>query len=243
MGGPEVSETQQSSGPPPWMQPYIMEYLNRAGGASLTPFEAYPGQTVARLPGQTEAGLEMMGARAVNDPTVGAALDEYGRTVSGGYLGSNPYLDEAYQAAARATADQYKYATAPSSAAAASRAGALGGSAYNELRQQQEFGLGQNLSDLAARMYGGAYEAERGRQTSALGMAPQIAQTGYLPSSMLMQAGGVRRDYEQQLLDAVRNQWMGAQEYPYKMLDVLGSAIGTTLVGEEGTTTTQGFGK
>jgi len=107
-------------------------------------------------------------------------------TIGGQYLSpdTNPYLKANYDAAARAMADQYKYATAPSTEAMFANAGTFGGSANRQLKSMQEFDFGRNLSDLAAQMYGQNYQQER--QTQA-------------------QASGAERQYAQQMLDAARN--------------------------------------
>lgn len=78
--------------------------------------------------------------------------------------GSNPFLQETYNQAAQDLVGQYQIGTAAQTDAAAARAHALGGSAYNELTAKNQYGLGQNLKNLATDIYGQNYQAERGRE-------------------------------------------------------------------------------
>lgn len=100
----------------------------------------------------------------------GAANQQALNTINGGYLGpnSNPYLRANVDAASKAVADNYKYATAPGTDAQFARAGSFGGSAHQQTKNMQQFDLGRNLSDLANTMYGSNYNTERGNQLGAI---------------------------------------------------------------------------
>lgn len=114
------------------------------------------------------------------------ARSQQQKTIAGDYLdpATNPYLNASYDAAARAMSNQYRYATAPSTAGMFAQAGTFGGSAHRQLKSMQEFEFGQNLSDLAAQMYGQNYQQERQAQIGAT---------------------QGERGYTQQMLDAMRN--------------------------------------
>jgi len=94
-------------------------------------------------------------------------------TLTGRYLdpSTNPWLDKTYTAASQGLVNQYQLATAPSLmaegiTAAGGGPGSTGGSGFQEQQQFNQFGLGQNLSNLATDIYGGNYQAERAASTT-----------------------------------------------------------------------------
>ena len=209
MGG---SKQQSSSGPPGWMQRDIQQYIDRANTLSQTPYEAYTGDRVAGLSDETQAGM-----------------GELQKTAEGGYINSNPYLDETFDRASRKVADAYKYGTAPQTAAAASRAGAMGGSAYGELQDMQRYNLGENLGNLATDIYGGDYTAERNRQQQAA-------------RDSAMMGESIVRGQQQQEQDWLYQLFRDEIEHPYKQADVMGNALAIGM-GGAGTQSTVKSGK
>jgi hypothetical protein len=93
-----------------------------------------------------------------------AGNSEMLKTVQGGYLNSNPYLDATYKQAA----DQVGAGVDSRFSAA----GRYGSGAHQGV-------LGKSLGDLATNIYGGNYQTERGRQLGAATGVPsyQTAQT------------------------------------------------------------------
>ncbi len=116
--------------------------------------------------GSTMRG-DYLGANPVN-PFLGSEI-------RGDYLNSNPYIDSVYGAASQGLVDQYKNAVAPAGDIAAMRGGVAGGTAARQGAALQEYGLGRNLSDMAANIYGQNYANERGIQQNAA----QLASQGY----------------------------------------------------------------
>lgn len=103
-------------------------------------------------------------------------------TASGMYLSpdSNPWLQATYDRAARGVTDQYLNTTQPRTDAMFNRAGAFGpgNSAYAEIVARNNYGLGENLGNLATDIYGGNYNTERNRQFAAQGQLPQLGLAG-----------------------------------------------------------------
>ena len=107
-------------------------------------------------------------------------------TINGDYLnpGSNPYLQGTYNTAATKLTDNFNSTIMPQLNRAFGNMQAFGGnSAYSELLGNASKGLGYGLADLGNQIYGGNYQAERGRQyTGALGAndyAQGYSQTPY----------------------------------------------------------------
>jgi hypothetical protein len=99
-------------------------------------------------------------------------------TITGKYLdpSTNPWLKSTYDQAARSVSDAYNTTTQPRTDALFNKAGAFGpqNSAYAEQVARNQFGLGQNLSDLANNIYGGNYQQERKNQLAATTAAPDF---------------------------------------------------------------------
>lgn len=154
-------------------------------------------------------------------------LNEYNKTMSGGYLdtGSNPYLQDIVQRSVGAAM------SAPGSSA----------------MQQGRFGSGVMANamadagqETASRLYGAQYEAERARMNQALQLAPQMNELQYADQ---MQQGFVGQQLEadqaaQQSEDVRQHLW------PMEKLAAFQSLVaGNPLMAETTTTATtkQGF--
>lgn len=155
--------------PPSYQLPYLQSGLKGAaeqyntGGNPTIPFSQ-----------QTEAALAGTEARAkAGSPTVGAANDYVQKSLQGGFLGSNPYLDKTFERAAQATQGQL----ASQFAGSGRNVGASEG-----LRSQQ-------LNDLATQIYGGNYANERALQQSSVGSAIPLANQDYVDLGQLGQVG------------------------------------------------------
>lgn len=247
-GGSQPSTTTNisKSEPPAYIQPYATEYLGRASALSNQPYQPFPGSTattnprIAALAPETTRGMQMTMERALSgSPELNAAKAQFGGTMRGDYLNSNPYLDATFGQAARSVTDQYTNAIMPSMTAAASRAGAMGGSAFNEMQQQSRYGLGQNLNNLATDIYGGNYQQERNRQAQMMAQTPFFADQGYKDAQAVLGVGDISRGYNQDIINAQIQDFDAARLQQFKNLDVLGNAINVGS-GGSGTTTTTG---
>ena len=163
--------------PPKWQLPYLQfggqqaQNLYNQGGTPVTPFSS-----------ETEQGLQGITQQAGMPGVNSAAGNLATQTLNGGFLGSNPYLDQTFNRAALATQSQL----ASQFAGSGRNIGASEG-----LRSQQ-------LNDLATGIYGGAYDSERNRQNQVLGMAPQIDAAQYSGADRLLGVGAQREGLAQE---------------------------------------------
>ena len=164
--------------PPKWQLPYIQEgfqgaqNMYRGGGTPVVPFAQ-----------ETEQALTGIADRArTGNAGVTAAQNLNTQTINGGFLGSNPYLDQTFNRAVMATQGQL--------------ASQFAGSGRNI--DQSQFLRGQQLNDLATGIYGGAYDAERNRQQQAVTMAPGLAGQDYYDLGQLANVGAAREGLAQE---------------------------------------------
>lgn len=149
--------------------PYLNDYLAQTsalygGGAPM--FSALEQQGYDALQSTATAGT----------PGLDAAITENNRTLGGEYLdvANNPYL--------RAIADRMGGQAMAGANATFGGRGRTGGG----LHQQS---LTRGIADANAGVYAPAYEAERGRMSSAVGMAPSLEAGRYLGPQALISAG------------------------------------------------------
>lgn len=88
-------------------------------------------------------------------------------TASGKFLGSNPYLNSMYQAAADPLATTYQTATSPNTDSSMEAAGRYNSGANSNATLNNETAFGKSLADLSAGIYGPAYTAERTNMVNA----------------------------------------------------------------------------
>ncbi len=181
--------------------------------------EYYQGQTFTDFAPQTEQALRAQEERALaGSPVMQAAQDLTQKTLSGGFLGSNPYLEGAIQRAldpvqSRINSQLAQRGRAGSGLAAAEMSRALGGVA----------------GDISYR----DYSTERGRQQDALRYAPAMAEADYADIAQLGSVGVARQEQAQKSIDDAMARYEYAQEAPFTALgqysDFLGSfPAGTT---------------
>lgn len=170
--------------PPKYQLPYLQRGLSEAG--SIYDQER-GGNNIAPLSQDTQDAWDLAAARARGgSANVGAAQDLNTKTLEGGFLGANPYLDATFNRAALQTQNQLQ-----SEFAGAGR----NVEAAQGLRSQQ-------LNDLATGIYGGAYDSERNRMQDAVGQSIPLANQDYVDIGQLQQVGAGREGYAQEQLDA-----------------------------------------
>jgi hypothetical protein len=177
-GGGGTTTTQ---GPPKWQLPYIQQ-----GYQGAQDIYNQGGTGVAPLSSETESALQGTAARAqAGNAGVTAAQNVNTQTINGGFMGSNPYLDQTFNRAALQTQGQL--------------ASQFAGSGRNV--DQSEGLRSQQLNDLATGIYGGAYDSERNRQMQAISNAPGLANQDYVDLGQLANVGAQREGYAQELLN------------------------------------------
>jgi hypothetical protein len=171
--------TTTTSEPPKYLLPYLQQGAEgaagqyNAGGTPVTPFSS-----------QTEQALQMAQQRATSGSPVNQAAQDYTtKTLQGGFMGSNPYLDATFNRAALGTQNQL--------------ASQFGRSGRNV--GESQFLRGEQLNNLATNIYGGDYEAERARQQQLVPFAGQVANQDYQDIGQLANVGaqreGLAREY------------------------------------------------
>lgn len=166
-------------------------------------------------------------------------------TLMGRYLdpASNPWLSATYEQASRPMVSQYANAIAPGIMAEAGRRGMMGSSAMDETLASSRDALGTNLSDLATNIYGGNYQAERGRQLQQMQLLPGTMAAGYYPQNALMGVGALGQQQQQSEYDTSYQNAVGKAEWPFNLLSGFGGALGQAGGGGgTSTTTTSGGG-
>lgn len=213
------TDTIQSNNVPEWAVPYAQSYLARAGQTADLPYQGYDGQTVAQLNPYQQAGYDAIAARAVGgSPVSDAASSEITRTLSGGYLGANPYLDSMVD---RTAADIRRSADT-----AEARSAGYGNTGRAEVTDRA-------VADASAAIRGQDYARERGYMQSALGMAPTIAGQDYIDAGQLLGAGQGMQGQEQRNLTDQYQRFLEARDYPQQQLNTMGRGLGFNFGGSQ----------
>lgn len=190
-GGSSGGTSTTTTDLPSWAQPYASDLLQRGSDLSNTTVPTYTGQMTAGLSGTQQAGLNSVNAAASNagglaNATSNAATNaaNQGLNVSNPYSGNiqastaansfadpsnNPYLANSVNASNQAITQAYNSSTAPQTLAQFRNAGAFGGSAQQQATSNNQYQLGNALSNNTANMYNAAYN-------TAAGVASQNAQ-------------------------------------------------------------------
>lgn len=202
-----------TSAPPSYLQPY----LNTAAGAATDQYQA-GGTPVTPFSNETNQALTAATNRATAGSPVNAAASDYAtKTLNGGFMGSNPYLQQAYDKAAGAVTNSVQ-----SSFSRAGRNPNGPDAAANA--QLGAAGAGGGYNDLAASIYGGDYENERNRQQQLAPLAGGIANQDYVDIGQLANVGAQREALSQEQAGQpaqTLNNYLG-------QLNGLGGGYGTT---------------
>lgn len=195
-GGGGEKETVQKADPWEGQKPYLLGLYESA--SELGPQQAYPGQTYADPAQESLFAQEWQAQRALQGSPILAAGQEATRaSAAGDYLYGGPAFDRAYEAAERQVT--------PGISGAFSKAGRYGSGLHQE-------SLSRGLGDAFANLY----SKERGFQTTAAAIAPQLAAADYGDIQSLGQVGAVKEGREQQSINDLIRRWEFAQQAPYQ---------------------------
>ena len=114
----------------------------------------------------------------------------------------------------------------------------LGESAANRYTQNSQFN--SSMGEQYAGRQDGMYNQGQGRALQALSLAPSFAQNDYNDIAQMQNAGSAYQKQNQAQLDSSYQQYMDAQNYPQKQLDVFGNALGKLNWGQQSTSTQPG---
>ena len=180
----------------------------------------------------------MMATQNVGDLVAGGstlsegAIAETEKTVRGEYLDvdSNPYLRGVGEAAASDITRSYQTAVQPGIASRFGGAGRSAGpqdvrNAEGTAMSMANRDLGQELAQMYAGLYGGAYESERGRMGTAAGMAPAMRGMQFADQAALQAAGRDEFKYAQLQLSDLVNRFNFEQNEPYERMGRFQSLI------------------
>jgi len=180
-GGGDTTTVQKAD---PWggQQPYLTYGFQQAKNLYNTGGPQYfPNSTVTPFSPQSELALQLTQNRALaGSPVTTAAQGEATKTLNGGYLNNNPYLDSMYNQAAGDITSRVN--------GAFGQAGRTG----SGINQQV---LADSLGSTYNNIYGSNYNNERNRMEQTLALAPQTSGMDYADLDRL---GGVGSAIDQQ---------------------------------------------
>ena len=225
----------------PTIQPYLGYGLQQAqqmyqgGGPAY-----YGGQTYVSPSTTTQTGLQALEARAsMGNPLLQSAQNQLQNTVSGGFLGGNPFFQGAFQPAAKAAEMQFKQ-TLGDIGSKASLAGRYGSGTMGQLQDRAAGQFGQQLANTAGTLAYQNYADERARQQQATMAAPQMAQADYQDIQNMLAAGQAREGYTgaQQQADIAKFNFL--QNQPQQNLQNYLSLVYGNPLGRVGQSTSSG---
>lgn len=244
---------------PTWAQGSARNLLQRGEILSQKEMPVYDGQRSAGLNGYQAQGMNMVQNRALNGSAdINAGSSTLQSTLNGQYLGrdtgtnaymgDNPYLQGSIDKAAGDITRNYNAAVNGTDATMA-RAGAFGGSAWQQSQDANSRNLAQGLQDSATNMrmqnYNQsaglaenqlnrnqqAFEGERARQLAATPLALQYGNQAYTDAAQMQGIGEIQYGADQQQLTDQMDYFNEKAQSPYKQLDVLGNSIRAAVGG------------
>lgn len=233
MSGPTASTV--TSAPGAGVQPFVQFGLQEAQRLyQQNPIQAYQGPMYVEPSQATQTALQAAAGRAMTgSPLQQAALQQQLGTVSGQYLGMNPFFQGAFQAAAAPVTRTFQDEMARITSEA-SRAGRYGSGAMQQLQERSAGKLAEALSNIGGTLGFRGYEAERARQEEAARAAPALAQTEYQDIQRLLSTGQAQEAYQQARIAADMARFQQQQMAPYASLQsflsgVYGAPAGQTV--------------
>lgn len=188
---------------PDEVKPLLSSYLSQAQNlSSQSPNNQMMQSAAYEMPRSTFRGLQ--GIDAARQGLIGVTQQRPGQ---------NPYLDQTIGKAMGDIARNYQEATAPGTDANFARAGAFGGSAWQQATDRNLRGLGDALGNTANQMRYQDYGDTQNRQMQAYGLLPSISAS------------------EQGLLQNLYSIGQNVQNEGAQQLGILGNAIGLGMGG------------
>lgn len=211
-----------------WAGPYVTEMLGRGQALASQPYQTYTGPlTAGPSELQQQAWQGISGLQIPTGEQMTYAPTSYTDTgMAQKYM--SPYLQTALdpqlaEARRQAEIENLK------NKAAATRAGAYGGSRQALMESEAQRNLLQNLAAITGKGYQTAYEqgaqqynTEQGRQQAAAKQAQDFGLAGLAAQGT---AGATQRDIEQQGVAADYAQFQEARDYPYKQVQYMQSLL------------------
>jgi len=236
-----AKETTSSS---PWrgQQPYLKQLY--AGASDLLGqgnYEYGPGRVSGTAP-ETEEAWRMAADQArQGSPTLGMASAEAQKTLSGDYLNpeSNPWLQKTHDIGKREIERGFFGATnALGSRLEGSNRSGSGAAQLGRRRTTDS--LAQGLGDFTNQLYGGNYQAERGRMSGMVGQAAGLEEARYRDATAMGAIGQQRQQESQRQIDDIVARFLQTQHGTQQKLAEFSSLIGKTVMASQGKSSSWG---
>lgn len=167
-GGSKNQTTTTQVQIPDEVKPLLSQYLGRAQGLS----QQSPNNMLMRL-GANDALAQSQNAYSGIDAARQGLMGVTQQTP-----GQNPYLDQVVNKSMGDITRNYNEAIAPETNANFARAGAFGGSAWQQANERNQRGLGEALGNTANQMRYQDYGDTQNRQMQAYGLLPSVSSAG-----------------------------------------------------------------
>lgn len=231
-GGSKTQTTTNQTVIPEEVKPLLSDYLQRASDLSQQPGTVYGGQRVANMTDLQKVGMSDMWGQASNSYRgIDAARTGLMGVAAGQGYDKNPYFDATVQKSMGDITRNYQEAIAPQTNANFARAGAFGGSAWQQANERNQRGLGEALGNTSNAMRSGNYQNERQNQMQAYGLLPQVSQAGMGVAQNMYNMGAQGQAQDQALLSAAQQAFMEQQQAPINQLGILGNAVSVGMGG------------
>ena len=211
-----------------WAGPYVTEMLGRGQALATQPYQTYTGPLTAGPSGLQD--IAYSGIANLNLPTASQTTFTPGSFTDTGVAAKymNPYLQQAlepqiFEARRQAEIENLK------NKAAATRAGAYGGTRGALMESENQRDLLQNLANITGQGYQKAYDVAAGqfnteqqRQQAAVDAARSYGLQGLAKQ---LEAGAQQRGIESEGIAADYAQFQEARDYPYKQVQYMQSLL------------------
>jgi hypothetical protein len=240
-GGGGSQQQQSTTGIDPILKPYVSYGLEEAKnlyqGASP---QYYAGQTYVDPSANTLSALTAAGNRAMaGNPLLPAAQQQQQAVISGQYLNSNPYFNQALAGASQGATQTYMDAI-KSAQGGASMAGRYGSGVSADIQNRAANTLSNTLANKYGELAYSNYNTERGRQEAAAMGAPALANADYTDINQLLKTGQAQEDYANTALQADINRFNYNENLPTAKLNQYAQYLSGTPQGSTTTSTSSG---
>ena len=206
----------------PTIAPFVEFGLGQAKTMYADPMkyfpQYFPEATYVSPSQQTEAARLALANRATQGSALkpAATMQQLG-TISGQYLGGNPFFSGAFSGAAQEAAREYNR-NVNQALSSASQAGRYGSGAMNTALSSANTSLANALANTAGQLGYQNYAQERALQQQSALAYPQLAAADYTDINQLLQAGQLKESYDQARLEDAINRWNYGQSIPQQNL-------------------------
>ena len=192
----------------------------------------YTGARYVEPSTETSAALTAAYNKAIGtNQLLNNAVAQQTKTISGDYLGMNPFFSGAF-AAAKAPVEEAFQKQIADIVSQASRAGRYGSGAAQQLQERAATGLARELSNIGGTLAFRGYESERGRQEAASALAPSLSQAGYADIEKALRVGQIKEGYTQAKNIGEMQKFQEGQIAPYTQLQTFLSGLSAIPTGQ-----------